>query len=93
MSILNKTEIHKKLNNPESWTNTGNTLRKEFEFDNFKQALAFIVQIGVEAELHGHHPTLKNTYSHVTVELTTHDAGNQITEKDVDLANAIDGIL
>lgn len=93
MSILNKTEIHKKLNNPESWTNTGNSLRKEFEFDNFKQALAFIVQIGLEAEVQAHHPSLQNTYNQVIVELTTHDAGYQITEKDVDLANAIDGIL
>ena len=93
MSILNKTEIHKKLNNPEGWRYSEGVLHKDFELDNFKQALAFIVRIGVEAELHGHHPTLKNTYSHVTVELTTHDAGNQVTEKDVDLANAIDGII
>jgi 4a-hydroxytetrahydrobiopterin dehydratase len=37
-----------------------------------------------------HHPEWSNVYNKVTVYLTTHDAGNTITQKDRDLAKALD---
>jgi len=44
------------------------------------------------AERQNHHPTIINTYNRVRLELTTHDAGNTVTEKDRGLARAIDAI-
>ena len=39
-----------------------------------------------------HHPELLNIYNRVQIELTTHDAGNKISQKDVDLAQSIEKI-
>lgn len=44
------------------------------------------------AEKMNHHPNWSNVYNRVTVELSTHDAGNIVTEKDRKLAEAIDGL-
>jgi 4a-hydroxytetrahydrobiopterin dehydratase len=40
-----------------------------------------------------HHPEWTNVYNRVMVSLCTHDAGNVVTQKDHDLASALDGIL
>ena len=72
------------------WIEKSGKLYKKFEFKDFIEAMAFMVQVGMCAEKMGHHPTLKNTYSKVEVWLTTHDAGNTITDKDKKLAKKID---
>lgn len=74
-----------------SWSLQDGKLRRELRFGGFGEALGFLVRVGVEAEKRDHHPELTNVYSRVTIELTTHDAGG-ITEKDLDLARAIDAI-
>ncbi len=74
------------------WRHAGDALAKTFTFDGFRAALAFIVRVGFEAEQRDHHPTLTNVYDRVEIALTTHDAGNRVTEKDVDLARAIETI-
>ena len=45
------------------------------------------------AEQHAHHPSWSNVWNTVEIELTTHDSGNTITQKDRDLADAIDKLL
>ena len=45
------------------------------------------------AEQHSHHPNWSNVWNTVDISLTTHDAGNTITEKDRTLAKAIDELL
>ena len=72
-----------------AWSLSDGKLRRELRFGGFPEALAFLVRLGVEAEKRGHHPELTNVYDRVTVELVTHDAGG-ITDKDVELARAID---
>lgn len=37
-----------------------------------------------------HHPLVTFSYNNLTINLVTHDAGNKITEKDIELAKAID---
>jgi 4a-hydroxytetrahydrobiopterin dehydratase len=73
------------------WARDGNAIRREFKFGSFREAISFIVRISFEAEQRDHHPELANVYNRVTVRLSTHDAGG-ITEKDFDLARAIDAI-
>ena len=52
--------------------------------------MSFIVRMAFYAEQHNHHPDLRNVYNRIELRLTTHDAGNRITERDVKLAKAIE---
>lgn len=75
------------------WTNDNNVLYKKFEFKNFSEAFAFMTRVAIEAEKMDHHPKWTNVYNKVEIWLTTHDAGNVITDKDKKLAAKIDGLL
>jgi 4a-hydroxytetrahydrobiopterin dehydratase len=75
------------------WTNDNNVLYKKFEFKNFSEAFAFMTRVAIEAEKMDHHPKWTNVYNKVEIWLTTHDAGNMITDKDKNLAAKIDGLL
>ena len=75
------------------WTNENNVLYKKFEFKNFSEAFAFMTRVAIEAEKMDHHPKWTNVYNKVEIWLSTHDAGNVITEKDTKLAVKIDGLL
>tara|TARA_B100000927_G_C16440566_1_gene459573 strand:- start:399 stop:665 length:267 start_codon:yes stop_codon:yes gene_type:complete len=75
------------------WKKENNTLVLTERFEDFSEALAFIVRVGLLAEQSNHHPTITNTYNEVSLMLTTHDQGNVITEKDYDLAEKINAIL
>lgn len=72
------------------WAEEDNKLKKTFEFKDFTEAFAFMVRVAFLAESHGHHPDWSNVYNKVVIELTTHDQGNIVTDKDRTLANAID---
>ncbi len=75
------------------WQEKSNKLYRKFKFADFVEAMAFMVKLGIHAEKMNHHPTFKNTYDTVEVWLTTHDAGNTITEKDKKLAKKIDSLM
>jgi 4a-hydroxytetrahydrobiopterin dehydratase len=74
------------------WQEENNTLYKKFVFKDFVNAFSFMTNVAMLAEKANHHPTWKNTYNTVEIWLTTHDAGNTITEKDRLLAKQIDNI-
>ena len=73
-----------------AWKENNNKLIRTFEFNNFSEAFAFMTRVAMLAEIHNHHPNWSNVWNTVTIELTTHDAGNVVTEKDRELAEAID---
>lgn len=75
------------------WIEQNNQLYKKFEFADFNKAFSFITQIALISEKMNHHPTWINTYNKVEIFLSTHDAGNNVTEKDIKLAEAIDKLL
>lgn len=75
------------------WTEENNRLKKTFRFSDFQEAFAFMTRVAFLAEAHHHHPNWTNVYNQVLIELTTHDAGHVITEKDRKLAKAIDQLL
>ncbi|OZC02890.1 4a-hydroxytetrahydrobiopterin dehydratase [Rubricoccus marinus] len=81
---------------PEGWrriqAEIGNRISREFRFANFRTAMGFIVRVGFEAEAMDHHPELFNVYDRVAVALTTHDAGDRVTETDLELARRIDAL-
>ncbi len=74
------------------WNQLEDALVAELEFKNFVDAFAFMTDVAALAERYDHHPEWSNLYNRVTIRLTTHDAGNQITDKDRQLAKAIEGL-
>ena len=72
------------------WIEQNNKLYRAFEFKDFKDAFAFMTKVADAAEKMNHHPTWTNTYNKVEIWLSTHDAGDMITQLDEDLAEAID---
>lgn len=92
MKPLRKESIKKELVELPGWLYEENKIWKKFDFNDFKEALAFMVRVGMEAEAHGHHPNLFNVYNRVSIGLQTHDVGNKVTEKDIELARAIESI-
>jgi 4a-hydroxytetrahydrobiopterin dehydratase len=75
------------------WKEENNRLIKTFKFRDFKEAFGFMTQVALVAEKMDHHPNWSNVYNAVTIELSTHDAGNVVTEKDRKLAGAIDQLI
>ncbi|MCF8388369.1 MAG: 4a-hydroxytetrahydrobiopterin dehydratase [Bacteroidales bacterium] len=74
------------------WKEEHDTLTREFKFDNFIEAFSFMTKVAMVAEKMGHHPDWQNVYNTVTINLSTHDAGDVITDKDRELAKKIDEI-
>lgn len=74
------------------WKEENNKLTRTFEFKDFKEAFAFMVQVAAIADEMDHHPEWTNVYNKVSFRLSTHDAGDVVTDKDRELAKAIDRI-
>ncbi len=72
------------------WHEEKNRLQAQFKFKDFPEAFAFMTEVAFAAEKIKHHPNWSNVWNTVDIQLTTHDAGNIVTEKDHQLANAID---
>ncbi len=75
------------------WTEQNNTLYCKFEFKDFSEAFAFMTRVAIEAEKMNHHPLWTNVYNRVEIWLSTHDAGDIVTEKDHALSKRIDAIV
>lgn len=72
------------------WKEENNKLYRQFEFADFSAAFAFMTRVALAAEKMDHHPLWTNVYNKVEIWLSTHDAGDVITEKDRKLAQKID---
>jgi 4a-hydroxytetrahydrobiopterin dehydratase len=75
------------------WKEENNKLYKKFAFKDFSEAFAFMTRVALIAEKMDHHPTWTNTWNTVEIWLSTHDAGDIVTEKDKNLAKKIDVIV
>ena len=75
------------------WKEENNTLTQTFKFKNFVEAWSFMTKVAMIAEKMNHHPEWSNVYNTVNITLTTHDKGNTITEKDLELASRIDELI
>ena len=76
----------------QNWEAQNNKLTKTFEFQSFEEAIEFMVRASKVISQMDHHPEWTNVYNRVMVSLCTHDAGNVITQKDHDLAAALDAV-
>ena len=75
------------------WQEKNNKLHRRFEFSDFSEAFAFMTRVAMEAEKMNHHPEWKNVWNTVEIWLSTHDAGDVVTEKDHKLSKKIDGLI
>ena len=75
------------------WNEQNNRLKKNFKFKDFSEAFAFMTRVALIAEKMDHHPFWTNVYNTVNIELSTHDAGDVVTDKDRKLAKAIDQLV
>jgi len=78
---------------PDNWTEKNNSLYRKLEFSDFSEAFAFMLRVAIEAEKLNHHPLWTNVYNKVEIWLSTHDAGDIVTEKDIKLAEKINTLL
>lgn len=92
IAALSAEQVRCALEELEGWTFDGGRLTKIYTFDSFAEAVGFIVRLAFEAERQNHHPDLRNVYQRVEVALSTHEAGDRVTERDLRLARAIDAL-
>lgn len=76
-----------------NWIEENDKLTRSFEFNDFVEAFGFLTKVAIVAEKAQHHPEIQNVYNKVTISLSTHDEGDVVTEKDRQLAAAIDKLL
>lgn len=74
------------------WEQRGDALHRVVEFDGYRPAVAFVVRVAMEAEAANHHPDVVLAWGRVEITLTSHDVGG-VTDRDVDLARTIDGLV
>jgi 4a-hydroxytetrahydrobiopterin dehydratase len=89
---LNPDQIAAALRELPGWAAEGDALVQTFRFGSFKEAMSFMVRVAFEAEAMDHHPEWSNVYNTVAIRLRTHDAGNRVTAKDVELARKISAL-
>ncbi|MGI9322769.1 MAG: 4a-hydroxytetrahydrobiopterin dehydratase [Pseudomonadales bacterium] len=71
------------------FTEADDALSATLTFEDFKTAFAFMTEVAEVAEQMNHHPEWSNVYNRVSIRLTSHDAGNKVTDRDRKLAEAI----
>lgn len=77
---------------PDGWALIDGKLHREFTFDDFAAAFAFMTRVADLAEEADHHPDWSNSWNRVTIDLVSHDAGG-VTGRDVRLAERISGVV
>jgi len=75
------------------WQEKNNKLYRKFQFKDFSEAFAFMTRVALEAEKMDHHPMWTNVYNTVEIWLSTHSAGDVVTNKDKQLAEKIDDLV
>ena len=90
---MNEVQITESLKGLPGWTFEDNKLRKIYKFNDFPEAMAFLVRLSYEAENRNHHPEIFNCYNRLEIGLNTHDAGGKVTDRDIELALAIEKLF
>ncbi|MBN2327654.1 MAG: 4a-hydroxytetrahydrobiopterin dehydratase [Candidatus Omnitrophica bacterium] len=89
---LQENQIQELLKKIDGWSVEQDKLRKTFQFKNFIQAIGFINQAAIAAEVEGHHPDFCVHYNKVDFIIWTHAIGG-LSENDFILAAKLDALL
>jgi 4a-hydroxytetrahydrobiopterin dehydratase len=82
MTLLSKAEIDEQLKTLDGWTLEGDVIRRQYTFQGFPEAIAFLNRLVPDAEQADHHPDITVNYRRVTLSWSTHDEGG-LTAKDI----------
>jgi 4a-hydroxytetrahydrobiopterin dehydratase len=91
MPVLSDDEIQQRLRELPEWTRDGDSLVREFTFEDFQASVDFVNRITPPAEEMNHHPDLSISWNKVNLRLSTHSEGG-ITENDFELASRIESL-
>jgi 4a-hydroxytetrahydrobiopterin dehydratase len=86
---LTAAEIAVELAGLEIWRLADNRIEAEIVLPGFREAVGFVLQLAFIAEALDHHPEITISYNKVRIRTCTHDAGNKITDRDIELARQI----
>jgi 4a-hydroxytetrahydrobiopterin dehydratase len=89
MPKLSEDQIQQRMKDVPGWSRQGDAIRKEFSFEGFLQAIAFVNRLAPDAEAADHHPDILINYRRVTLTYSTHSEGG-LTDKDFDGARMAD---
>jgi 4a-hydroxytetrahydrobiopterin dehydratase len=89
---LTQEELDDALAELDGWAIEAGKLSKQFRFANFARAMGWMVSVGIVADKMNHHPEWTNVYNRVTVNLSTHDLDDAISNLDVKLASHMDAM-
>jgi 4a-hydroxytetrahydrobiopterin dehydratase len=95
VALLKPDDITKRLKTLQGWQVAGKTIRKEFVFQDFPEAVLFVSALVPGAEEADHHPDIEIHYKRVILSYSTHSEKG-ITQKDIDgaaMADAVAGNL
>jgi 4a-hydroxytetrahydrobiopterin dehydratase len=88
--ILTEVEINRELSSELSdWTFDNNSLNAKFKLNSFRQVILLVNLVAIEAEVLNHHPTYTHSFKNIEFSITTHDAGNKVTNLDILMAKYI----
>ena len=76
-----------------NWKEENNSLYRKLQFKDFSEAFSFMTRVALIAEKMDHHPKWTNGWNTIEIWLSTHDAGDIVTDKDRKLAAAIDRLM
>lgn len=93
MHILTEPQIHQLLDEYEGREYHDGMIGCGYEFDDFVEAIGFVNDIAGVAEEMKHHPHIEIDFNRVLVTSTTHDAENQVTDKDVELMKKVEQLV
>lgn len=91
MALIAPDELAHRAQGLPGWSLEHASIRRQFTFPSFPDALAFVVRVGFVAESADHHPDLMVSYKKVTVTYSTHSEGG-VTDKDFAGAHSADDI-
>ncbi len=92
MEKLSQEQVEQRVEHMSEWSLSNDAIQRNYSFDDFNDAIAFVNRIAEHAEAVQHHPDILVRYNKVTLTLSTHDAGG-VTERDFEFANVADDML
>jgi 4a-hydroxytetrahydrobiopterin dehydratase len=92
-TALSASEIDAALKTLPDWKREGDAVCAAYKLASFRDAFAFMTRVAFEAEAMNHHPEIANVYNRVSFLLTTHDAGDKVSERDIELAKRISAVV
>ncbi len=93
LNVIDGEELSTWLQTYSRWSVEGDALTAVFTFKDFAEAFAFLTRVAIISEKLNHHAHIENMYNRVTLTVTTHDAGNKVTDKDRKFVQEVENVI